>query len=61
MSEASLLYVTIDATDAPRAAAFWSALLGTAVDSEIDEGRSIFLRAKEGLAVLCIQLALVSD
>ena len=55
MSDASLLYVTIDATDAPRAAAFWSALLGTEIDTDFDDGRFIFLKAKEGLPVLCIQ------
>ena len=55
MSDASLLYVTIDAADAPRAASFWSALLGTEVDAEFDDGRFIFLHAKEGLPVLCIQ------
>jgi predicted enzyme related to lactoylglutathione lyase len=55
MTDASLLYVTIDATDAPRAAAFWSALLGTEIDADFDDGRFLFLKPKEGLPVLCIQ------
>lgn len=55
MSDASFLFVTIDANDAPRVAAFWAAILGTEIDEETDDGRFIFLEGKDGLPVLCIQ------
>jgi predicted enzyme related to lactoylglutathione lyase len=55
VADASFLFVTIDANDPPKVAAFWAALLGTGVDDEIDEGRFIFLEGREGLPVLCVQ------
>lgn len=55
MSEATFLFVTIDANDAPTVAAFWAAVLGTQVGDTIDDGRFIFLEGREGLPVVCIQ------
>ena len=55
MAVPAFLFITIDATDAPAAAAFWSGLLGTGIDAEMDDGRFIFLQAREGLPVICIQ------
>ena len=55
MADASFLFVTIDANDAAKVAAFWSALLGTAVDEELDDGRFIFLKGRDDLQVLCVQ------
>ena len=55
MSDATFLFVTIDANDAPRIAAFWAALLGTEIDAEFDEGRFIFLKGRDGLPIVCIQ------
>jgi predicted enzyme related to lactoylglutathione lyase len=55
VSGASVLFVTIDANDAPTVAAFWTGLLGTEVDSEFDDGRFIFLKGRDDLPVLCIQ------
>jgi predicted enzyme related to lactoylglutathione lyase len=55
MSDASFLYVTIDAVDAERAAAFWAALLGTKIDEWFDDGRFAFLEGSDDLPVVCIQ------
>jgi len=55
MTDARLLYVTIDAVDAERTAAFWAALLGTEIDDWIDDGRFAFLGGREDLPVVCIQ------
>jgi predicted enzyme related to lactoylglutathione lyase len=55
MTDASFLYVTIDAVDAERAATFWAALLGTEIDEWFDEGRFAFLKGRDGLPVVCIQ------
>jgi predicted enzyme related to lactoylglutathione lyase len=55
MADASFLFVTIDANDAQRVAAFWSALLGTELDDELDDGRFIFLKGRDDLPVLCVQ------
>ncbi|HYJ61457.1 MAG TPA: VOC family protein [Actinomycetota bacterium] len=55
MADPSFLFITIDATDAPAAATFWAALLGTTVDAEMDDGRFIFLEGRDGLPVICIQ------
>jgi predicted enzyme related to lactoylglutathione lyase len=55
MADASFLFVTIDANDAEKVAAFWSALLGTEVDEAFDDGRFIFLRGRDDLPVLCVQ------
>ena len=37
MAEPAFLFITIDATDAPAAAAFWSGLLGTGIDAAGDQ------------------------
>jgi predicted enzyme related to lactoylglutathione lyase len=55
MSDATFLFVTIDANDAPTIASFWASVLGTEIDSEFDEGRFIFLKGTEDLPVVCIQ------
>jgi len=55
MNGASFLFVTIDANDAPKVAAFWAAVLGTEIDSELDDGRFIFLKGAGDLPVLCVQ------
>jgi predicted enzyme related to lactoylglutathione lyase len=55
MADPTFLFLTIDATDAPAVAAFWSGLLGTGIDAEMDEGRFIFLEGRDGLPVICIQ------
>ena len=55
MSDASFLYVTIDAVDAEGTAAFWAALLGTEIDEWIDDGRFAFLKGGDDLPVVCIQ------
>ncbi|HSL09744.1 MAG TPA: VOC family protein [Actinomycetota bacterium] len=55
MTDASFLYVTIDAVDPERSAAFWGAVLGTEIDEWFDDGRFAFLKGREGLPVVCIQ------
>lgn len=41
-------FLTIDANDPARLAAFWSEVLGTQVEETSDEGRSVFLAAANG-------------
>jgi predicted enzyme related to lactoylglutathione lyase len=41
-------FTTIDATDPDRLAAFWGAILGTAVGETSDAGRFVFLREANG-------------
>ena len=41
-------FVTIDANDPARLAAFWSEVLGTSVEETSDEGRFVFLAAADG-------------
>lgn len=48
--------ITIDAADPRRLAAFWTALLDTSIEDELDEGRYLFLAGGEGLPELCLQL-----
>ncbi|HEX6131774.1 MAG TPA: VOC family protein [Actinomycetota bacterium] len=55
MTDARFLFVTIDAVDAERTAAFWAALLGTDIEDRMDDGRFVFLRGGDGLPVVCIQ------
>jgi predicted enzyme related to lactoylglutathione lyase len=47
--------ITIDATDARRLAEFWTALLNTQIEEELDDGRYVFLAGREGLPQLCLQ------
>jgi predicted enzyme related to lactoylglutathione lyase len=54
-ASARFLFVTIDANDAERIAAFWGALLGTEVDDTLDDGRFVFLKGSDALPTLCIQ------
>jgi predicted enzyme related to lactoylglutathione lyase len=55
VADATFLFVTIDANDAPKVATFWAAVLGTDIGDTFDDGRFIFLRGREGLPVVCIQ------
>jgi predicted enzyme related to lactoylglutathione lyase len=55
MAIGSFMFVTIDATDAASVAAFWAKVLGTELDDEMDDGRFVFLKGREGLPVVCIQ------
>lgn len=41
-------FVTIDANDPDRLAAFWGEVLGTTVEETSDEGRFVFLAAANG-------------
>jgi predicted enzyme related to lactoylglutathione lyase len=47
-------FLTIDANDPARLAAFWGEVLGTTVEETADEGRFVFLAAASGY-VLCFQ------
>ncbi len=47
--------ITIDAADPRRLADFWTALLGTEVEAELDEGRYVFLAGGDGLPEPCLQ------
>ncbi len=47
-------FVTIDANDPERLAAFWGEVLGTDVAERVDGGRFVFLRRAEG-TMLCFQ------
>jgi predicted enzyme related to lactoylglutathione lyase len=55
VAHATFLFVTIDANDASKVAAFWAAVLGTEVGDTFDDGRYVFLRGRDGLPVVCIQ------
>jgi predicted enzyme related to lactoylglutathione lyase len=47
-------FLTIDANDPVRLAAFWGEVLGTTVEETSDEGRFVFLAAAGG-HILCFQ------
>jgi predicted enzyme related to lactoylglutathione lyase len=47
-------FVTIDANDPERLAAFWGEVLGVGVDRRVDAGRFVFLERAEG-TLLCFQ------
>jgi len=51
----SFLFATIDCQDPGRLARFWGTVLGTEVDTTMDDGRYVFLKASETLPVLCFQ------
>jgi predicted enzyme related to lactoylglutathione lyase len=50
----SVSFITIDANDPERLAAFWSEVLGTEVTERVDGGRFIFLGRADG-TMLCFQ------
>jgi len=52
---ARFLFVTIDAQDARRIAAFWCAMLDTELDEELDDGRFLVLKDRDDLPGICIQ------
>jgi predicted enzyme related to lactoylglutathione lyase len=47
-------FVTMDATDPERLAAFWGAVLGVEVEERSDRGRFVFLERASG-TLLCFQ------
>jgi predicted enzyme related to lactoylglutathione lyase len=47
-------FVTIDANDPERLAAFWASVLGTEVEERVDDGRFVFLGRADG-TLLCFQ------
>jgi predicted enzyme related to lactoylglutathione lyase len=52
---ARFLFITIDAQDARKVADFWAGVLDTELDEELDEGRFLVLKDREGLPTICIQ------
>jgi predicted enzyme related to lactoylglutathione lyase len=50
----SISFITIDANDPERLAAFWGEVLGTEVSERVDGGRFVFLRRADG-TMLCFQ------
>jgi predicted enzyme related to lactoylglutathione lyase len=50
----SVSFITIDANDPERLAAFWGEVLGTEVADRVDGGRFVFLGRAEG-TMLCFQ------
>jgi predicted enzyme related to lactoylglutathione lyase len=55
MAVARFEFVTVDATDPDRLAAFWSEILDTPVSASMDDGRFVFLKGGDQLPVLCFQ------
>jgi predicted enzyme related to lactoylglutathione lyase len=51
----SFLFITIDCAAPDALAAFWAQLLGTEVDTAMDDGRFVFLKGNEALPVVCFQ------
>ena len=55
MGVGTFLFATIDCIEPASLAAFWAELLGTEVDTEMDDGRYVFLKGGDGTPVLCFQ------
>ena len=55
MAVPRFMAITIDATDPGRLADFWTALLGTEVETEFGDGRYVLLVAGDGIPQLCLQ------
>jgi predicted enzyme related to lactoylglutathione lyase len=55
MTVGSFLFITIDCTDPVALAGFWSQILGTEVDTQMDGGRFVFLKGNDSLPVVCFQ------
>jgi predicted enzyme related to lactoylglutathione lyase len=51
----SFLFTTIDCADPARLAAFWAEVLSTEVDTEMDDGRYVFLKGGEASPIVCFQ------
>jgi predicted enzyme related to lactoylglutathione lyase len=49
------LFATVDCLDPESLARFWAEVLGTEVDTAMDDGRYVFLKGAQGLPVLCFQ------
>jgi predicted enzyme related to lactoylglutathione lyase len=49
------LFTTIDCVDPGRLAAFWAEVLSTEVDTEMDDGRYLFLKGGDSSPVVCFQ------
>jgi predicted enzyme related to lactoylglutathione lyase len=47
-------FVTMDATDPERVAAFWSAFLEAPVGDSMDDGRFTFIPGSDGMPMLCL-------
>jgi predicted enzyme related to lactoylglutathione lyase len=52
---ARFLFITIDAQDARRVAEFWTAVLDTELDEELDDGRFLVLKGRDDLPAICVQ------
>lgn len=55
MSRVRLSHVIIDSSDPDRISPFWCGLLGTEVETRLDDGRFVFLRATDGGVSIGIQ------
>lgn len=55
MSSVRISHVIIDSTDPDRIAPFWCGLLDTEVETRLDGGRFVFLRAADGGVSIGIQ------
>ena len=51
----SFLFITVDCVDPVALAGFWAQLLGTEVDTQMDDGRFVFLKGADSLPVVCFQ------
>lgn len=49
------LFTTIDCVDPARLAPFWAEVLSTDIDSEMDDGRYVFLKGGDGTPIVCLQ------
>jgi predicted enzyme related to lactoylglutathione lyase len=54
-SDARFMSITIDAADPLRLASFWTALLGTGIETELGDGQYVFLAGASGVPELCLQ------
>lgn len=55
MAVARFEFVTVDAIDPDRLAAFWSAVFGSERGRTYDDGRFVFVRGGEGAPTMCFQ------
>jgi predicted enzyme related to lactoylglutathione lyase len=55
MAVGSFLFITVDCLDPVALAGFWAQVLGTEIDTQMDDGRFVFLKGSEALPVVCFQ------
>ena len=55
MGVGTFLFTTVDCVDSVRLATFWAEVLSTEVDTEMDDGRYVFLKGGERTPVMCFQ------